>query len=66
MQPMEFSQLDKQEVSRRRFIRKAAYTAPVVFAIAAAPNVALGKSGNKGKAKGYGKGKGNGKGKGKP
>jgi len=31
-----------QEMSRRRLVRKAAYTAPVVFAIAAAPQVALG------------------------
>ena len=31
--------------TRRRLIRKAAYTAPVVFVIAAAPQVALGKSG---------------------
>jgi hypothetical protein len=31
--------------TRRRLIRKAAYSAPVVFAIAAAPQVALGKSG---------------------
>ena len=31
--------------SRRSVIRKAAYVAPVVFAIAAAPNVALGSSG---------------------
>jgi len=33
--------------SRRSVIRKAAYVAPVVFAIAAAPNVALGSSGPK-------------------
>ena len=33
--------------SRRSVIRKAAYVAPVVFAIAAAPNVALGSSGAK-------------------
>jgi hypothetical protein len=31
--------------SRRRVLRKAAYTAPAVIAIAAAPKVALGHSG---------------------
>ena len=31
--------------SRRRLIQKAAYTAPAIFALAAAPNVALGGSG---------------------
>lgn len=35
---------DRQS-TRRRLVRKAAYTAPVVFAIAAAPQAALGKSG---------------------
>ena len=35
----------EQGYSRRSVIRKAAYVAPVVFAIAAAPNVALGSSG---------------------
>lgn len=39
-------QTDHQGHSRRSVIRKAAYSAPVVFAIAAAPNVALGASGN--------------------
>ncbi len=39
----------KPSHTRRDVIRKAAYTAPVVFAIAAAPNVALGASGNSGK-----------------
>jgi len=37
----------EQGHSRRSVIRKAAYVAPVVFAIAAAPNVALGSSGPK-------------------
>jgi hypothetical protein len=45
MEPTIKSRLGQQEVSRRRFIRKAAYTAPVVFAVAAAPKSALGKSG---------------------
>ena len=35
---------DRQS-TRRRLVRKAAYMAPVVFAIAAAPQAALGKSG---------------------
>ncbi len=44
-----------QEMTRRRLIRKAAYTAPAVFTIAAALPVAVGASGHttgKGKAKG--------------
>ncbi len=36
----------KRNPTRRHVIRKAAYSAPVVFAIAAAPKVALGASGN--------------------
>jgi hypothetical protein len=35
----------KRNPTRRHVIRKAAYSAPVVFAIAAAPKVALGASG---------------------
>ncbi len=35
----------ERDHSRRSVIRKAAYSTPVVFAIAAAPNVALGASG---------------------
>jgi hypothetical protein len=38
-------QEDTQTYSRRNVLRKAAYTAPVVIAIAAAPKVALGHSG---------------------
>lgn len=38
---------NRDEISRRRLLRKAAYTAPAVFAITAAPHVALGKSGSK-------------------
>lgn len=45
MDGIDLTQLDKTEVSRRSVLRKAAYTAPAVFAIAAAPKVALGKSG---------------------
>ncbi len=37
----------ERDHSRRSVIRKAAYSTPVVFAIAAAPNVALGSSGPK-------------------
>ncbi len=45
MDEIALTQLGKTEVSRRSVLRKAAYTAPAVFAIAAAPKVALGKSG---------------------
>ena len=38
---------DQEGMTRRTVIRKAAYAAPVVFAIAAAPDVALGSSGPK-------------------
>ncbi len=36
----------KPSHTRRQVVRKAAYSTPAVFAIAAAPNVALGASGN--------------------
>jgi hypothetical protein len=51
--------------TRRQVIRKAAYSAPVVFAIAAAPNVALGASGGGGKPVVSNPPKGGGKGGGK-
>jgi hypothetical protein len=37
--------MSQNELSRRSLIRKAAYTAPTVFVIAAAPRTALGASG---------------------
>ncbi len=46
MEETTYTQTDQQGQSRRSLIRKAAYSAPVVFAIAAAPKVALGASGN--------------------
>jgi hypothetical protein len=46
MEAITNTQADIRSHSRRRIIRKAAYSAPVVFAIAAAPKVALGTSGS--------------------
>lgn len=45
MEPVPASEMQSTEVSRRKLIRKAAYTAPAVVVIAAAPNTALGSSG---------------------
>ena len=45
MEPISTLLTDERVQSRRSVIRKAAYSAPVVFAIAAAPKVALGASG---------------------
>ena len=59
---MEFhtpSEASQDDISRRRLLRKAAYTAPAVFAIAAAPRTALGSSGPRGRDH-------NGRGPGKP
>ncbi len=68
-QPVTDQRID-QGLTRRTVLRRAAYTAPAVIAIAAAPNAALAGSGpkkfpgkGKGKAKGKGKSKGKGKGK---
>jgi predicted nicotinamide N-methyase len=45
MEMPEQVQREPRTYSRRRVLRKAAYTAPAVVAIAAAPKVALGHSG---------------------
>lgn len=47
-----------EDMTRRRLLKKAAYTAPAVFAIAAAPRTALGYSGPRGRnnhGRGHGK-----------
>lgn len=57
----------QQGITRRSVLRKAAYTAPAVIAIAAAPQVALGSSGGHGGGWGGGKpkkGRGGGRGRG--
>jgi hypothetical protein len=45
MKPIHTTQMSHDELSRRDLIRKAAYTAPAVFVVAAAPRIALGASG---------------------
>lgn len=60
MELTEMTLPDESGISRRRVLRKAAYTAPVVFAIAAAPEVALGRSGGGKGGGGGGKGGGGG------
>lgn len=51
MEPIPAFQSNHEELTRRRLIRKAAYTAPVVVVIAAAPHTALGASGPRRKEK---------------
>ncbi len=43
------AEVNQEDISRRGLLKKAAYTAPAVFAIAAAPRTALGHSGPRGR-----------------
>lgn len=45
MTPVSGTQQNERDISRRKLMRKVAYTTPAVFAITAAPRTALGASG---------------------